>query len=230
MNSFATWSLCAISLVAGWLLGWSFLRLSNRKALASAANRLRAHLMELRLFADEPALVWKAQWDLVKANGAFLWQMLRPLAVLALPAGLLMWQLEPFYAHAPLSVGEPALVIVESPQPQPSPPMLQSADPIRVETQAVRWNGDRNATWRIRAERAGTVQLPLQWAGVSATANVVAGDWFLRIPLSQQVNSARVRIDYPDREYTLAGLSMGWSAWFLLWSSVAAMAAVWRLR
>ena len=93
MESIATGSLTAIGLVAGWLLGWGFLRLSNRAALAAAMNRLRAHLMELRLFADEPALVWTAQWDLLKANGVFLWHMLRPLALLALPAGLLMWQL-----------------------------------------------------------------------------------------------------------------------------------------
>lgn len=230
MNSLATWSLCAISLVAGWLLGWGFLRLSNRKALASAANRLRAHLMELRLFADEPALVWKAQWDLLKANGAFLWQMLRPLTLLALPAGLLMWQLEPFYAHVPLRVGESALVTLESAQPLFTIPTLHSADPIRVETQAVRWNGGRNVSWRVHAERAGTAQLPMRWDQTSGGAAMVAGDWFLRIPLSQQVNGARVRIDYPDRVYTFAGLSMGWTSWFLVWSSAAAMGAVWWLR
>ena len=66
-----TVSLSVISLVAGWLLGWGFLRLSDRKGLAAATNRLRAHLMELRLFSDEPALVWTAQRDLIKPMACF---------------------------------------------------------------------------------------------------------------------------------------------------------------
>jgi len=229
LDSLVTVSLSVISLVAGWLLGWGFLRLSDRKGLAAATNRLRAHLMELRLFSDEPALVWTAQRDLIKANGAFLWRMLRPLAVLAVPAGLLMWQLESFYAHSPLRVGESALVTLESEQLPVSAPTLQSAGPIQVETHAVRWNANRDATWRVRAERAGIVHLPLLWDGGRTQAEIVAGDWFLRLPLTQSYSGARIRIDYPERVFTFAGLSMGWSGWFLLWSSVAAVAAVWWL-
>ena len=227
MTSLATLSLTVISLTAGWLLGWGFLRLSNRKALATAMKRLRAHLMELRLFADEPALVWAAQWDLVKANGVFLWRMLQPLALLAIPAGVLMWQLEPFYARTPLRAGEPVLLTVDWEQPVAAAPRLQSTHAISVETAAIRWNENRSATWRLRASGAGIAHLPLNWNGTTAEAEVVSGDWFLRLPLTQSQNGAHIRIDYPGREFTLFGWSMAWSSWFLLWSSVAAMAAVW---
>jgi hypothetical protein len=230
LDSFATWSLVAISLAAGWLLGWGFLRLSDRKALAGATNRLRAHLMELRLFADEPALVWTAQWDLVKANGVFLWTMLKPLALLAMPAVLLMWQLEPFYARTPMRVGEVALLTMDADQPLTSQPVLQPAHAISVETGAVRWNENRSATWRLRASGAGVTPLPLAWDGGTMHAEVVSGDLFLRLPSSQSSGQARIAISYPERSFSLFGWPMGWSAWFLLWSSVAALAAVWWFR
>jgi hypothetical protein len=230
LNSFATWSLTAISLAAGWLLGWGFLRLSNRKALAGAANRLRAHLMELRLFADEPALVWTAQWDLIKANGIFLWWMLKPLAVLALPAALLMWQLEPYYASTPLRPGEAALLTLEAEQPATGEPTLQPMQFIGVETQAIQWNNNRSATWRVRAAAAGIAHLPLTWNFTTMQVEVAAGDELLRLPSAQSHERARILVNYPEREYSVAGWRMGWAAWFVLWSSAAALAAVWWFR
>jgi hypothetical protein len=224
--SVATWSLTLISLAAGWLLAWGFLRISNRPALAASISRVRAHLMELRLFADEPALVWTAQWDLVKANAVFLWCMLRPLALLAIPAALLMWQLEPFYARTPLQPNAPALLTWESSQAATAAPTLASAGGIAVETPAVRWNGNRNASWRLRAIGSGAAQLPLGQGMVQ----VVAGDSFTRLPLSQSLHGESVTIAYPERQFSLFGWSMGWASWFLLWSSLSAMAAVWWLR
>jgi hypothetical protein len=228
---FATWSLTLISLAAGWLLGYGFLRLSHRTALAASLNRLRAHLMELRLFADEPSLVWRAQFDLLKANGSFLWNMLRPLAVLALPTALLMWQLEAYYARQPLTVAEPTRITLESTQTA----TLNSSPAITVETQGIRWNSGRLVSWRIRPASNGIAQLPFTVNGQPALAEIAVGPAFLRLPAQQSLriadlHRATLHIDYPERRYSLAGLSISWTAWFLLWSSLAAIAAVWRYR
>lgn len=230
MPPVATWSLTLVSLAAGWLLAWGFLRVSHRPALAASIRRVRAHLMELRLFADEPALVWTAQWDLVKANGAFLWNMLRPLALLALPAALLMWQLEPFYAHQPLPRNAPALLTLESAHAAELPSNLEltSTPAIAVETTAVRWNSGRRASWRIRPIAEGIAPLTLN--GRPGQARIAAGDAFLRLPARQSFGNATLAIAYPERLYSLAGLSLSWASWFLLWSSLSALAAVWWLR
>jgi hypothetical protein len=54
-------SLGLISLLAGVVMLWVFRRVSNQGAIRVAKKRLQAHLYELRLFADEPRLVWRAQ-------------------------------------------------------------------------------------------------------------------------------------------------------------------------
>ena len=46
---------------------------SDQDAIRRASNRLMAHLMEFRLFIDEPALIIRAQRDLLIDN----WRLLR---------------------------------------------------------------------------------------------------------------------------------------------------------
>jgi hypothetical protein len=40
---------------------WVFRRISRQEAIRKTKSRLWACLFELRLFTDEPALVWRAQ-------------------------------------------------------------------------------------------------------------------------------------------------------------------------
>lgn len=57
----------------------------DRERLRQSANRIIAHLFEIRLFWEEPAVVWRAQWDLIVENGRLLKLLTIPLIVTTLP-------------------------------------------------------------------------------------------------------------------------------------------------
>src|SRR5215470_5778769 len=84
----AMWSLVPLSVLMGIAMLWVFRRTSNPEGITRAKARVMAHLYELRLFPDEPVLIWKAQWGLLKANARYAGMMLIPVAVMALPMAL----------------------------------------------------------------------------------------------------------------------------------------------
>lgn len=51
---------------------WLFRRTSNQAAIRKVKRELHAHLYEMRLFIDEPLLIWKAKWGLIMANVRYL--------------------------------------------------------------------------------------------------------------------------------------------------------------
>src|SRR5262245_35956842 len=81
----AMWGLAPLSVLVGIAMLWVFRRTSNPEGIARAKARVMAHLYELRLFPDEPVLIWKAQWGLLKANARYAGMMLVPVAVMGLP-------------------------------------------------------------------------------------------------------------------------------------------------
>src|SRR6185295_4349483 len=114
--------------------------------------RLMAHLYEMRLFADEPVLIWKAQWGLLKGNVRYLGMMLLPMVVMTFPMVLLLAQLDCFYGYMPLQPGHEAILTVKLKDAGLSP-SLRAPDGIAVETDGVRLDEGRQISWRIRAAR-----------------------------------------------------------------------------
>src|SRR3954447_14060442 len=113
VNSNVMWSLAPISVLAGIASLWVFGRASNQNAIRKTRKRLKASLYELRLFGDEPALVWQAQKQLLGGNLRLIGLTLRPAMILSIPMGLLLLWMEPFYGRSPLPVGESAIVTMQ---------------------------------------------------------------------------------------------------------------------
>lgn len=172
------WSLLLISAVLGVVMLWAFSRLSNQKAIKQTRNRLKAALMEMRLFGDEPSLLFRAQRDLLTGNGRLLALTLKPALILMLPLILLAAFLEPFYGHAPLPVGEAAVVTLRMKAPidgKTPPPKLESPAGMVVETPAVRAIASREMSWRIRPEREVDGKLRVVLPGEVIEKSITAG-------------------------------------------------------
>src|SRR5437764_9906890 len=75
---------------------------SKPEAIRRAKARMMAHLYEMRLFADEPALIWSAQGGLLKANARYLGLMLLPAVVMSVPRIALFSWLDCYYGYRPL--------------------------------------------------------------------------------------------------------------------------------
>jgi hypothetical protein len=238
------WTLIPISLLAGVAMLWVFARTSNQKAIRAAKRKLQAHLYELRLFTDEPALVWQAQKALLWANLRYIGLMLVPAIVLTIPFGILFVHLEAFYGISPLPVGREAVVTMKLTEPlmaSETAPTLEAPAGIIVETPGVRVMGEREVSWRVRPVRpvSGYLRFELsQQEAVEKKINAGTGPRYLsdrRVasskdllwhPVEKRIHDARVEwieIPYPPAKIHWLGLDLRWFVWFLVFSMAAAL-------
>jgi hypothetical protein len=244
-----------ISLVAiGIAVGLAFLlvlrKLSNQDAIRKIRRQIQACLYELRLFVDEPILVWRAQVRLLALNIRYLAMMLRPALVLAVPMLFLFAVFEPFYGKAPLPISEDAIVTIKLAHPAGPlvvPPILQAPEGIEVATPAVRMQATGQVCWRIRAVKATSGMLRVVFPTEIVTKKIVSGSnpeflstkrvrsvwqlfWYpMESPLPKG-NVDWVEIGYPSRTIHWIGLDLPWYVWLLLFSSVTVIVLMRPLR
>jgi len=242
-------SLAPLSLLLGIAMLWVFRRTSNQEAIGKAKARAAAYLYEMRLFADEPALIWKAQWGLLKANARYIGLMLVPAIVMSVPMVLLFSELECFYGHRPLAPGEAAILTVQLKAPSSgAAPVVRTPEGIVVETDGVRVDGGRQISWRLRATRPAAGSLEIAFPDETVEKSVEAG-----APGPQYVSDRRVssigdlvwhpaegllssrRVDwielrYPEVSVAALGFELPWLVWLLLFSMISALALKRRFR
>ena len=131
-----------VSFVAGFMSTLVVHWTSNRGAVRRATNLILAHILEFRLFLDEPVVILQAQWGLLKANAQLLRLMLVPALILAIPSILLLARLNTVYGLGPLKVGEAVVVSAKEPA------RLTMPAGIVIETPPVRGQGQ--VAWRVR--------------------------------------------------------------------------------
>ena len=229
-----TWSLTAIAIATGIAMLWVFGRFSNAEQAALAKHKIRANLYAFRLYADEPALIFRAQKQLLFWNARYLASMLRPSAVLLVPATLLMFGLDAVYGHRPLSGGGSAIVTAQfggGNDVGSLAPTLEGRG-IAVETPCVRIPSERQFCWRVRAMGAASGSVILRVAGASFAKAVRAGapsgviaerrvaslfDW-LRYPGESRLPSGPLRwieVSYPGATVDVFGYGAHWLLWFV---------------
>jgi len=204
------WTLIPVSAIYGVAAAFVFVRFSDRASIRSTTNRMMAHVMEFRLFLDTPALVFRAQRDLLRENLHLLRLILLPCAILALIFIVLFPQLDAMYGHTPLKAGERAIVTAHAREDS----ILEAPPGIAVETPGAYNVHERQISWRVRA--LGRVSGELKIGSV--TKRIVAGGGLIdgwRIPF----RSPEIEIQYPRA----AVLGVNWMVWFFFISSAAAI-------
>jgi hypothetical protein len=208
------WTLLPVSLIYGLAAALVFRRFSDHVSLRKTINRMMAHVMEFRLFINSPGLVLRAQRDLLRENFHLLRLMLLPCAILALVFIILFPQLDAMYGHAPLRVGEPAVVTARF----DGDAVLEAPAGIRIETPGVHILQDRQVGWRVRPLGRTAGQLKLRYYDRVLTRQIVAGGgliYGMKLPFS----SPAIEIPYPRT----AVLGVNWMIWFFLISTAAAI-------
>jgi hypothetical protein len=135
--------LLAIGAVTGVVSAFVFNWTTDRVAIRRAVNLILAHVLEFRLFLDEPAVILQAQLDLLRANGRLLRLMLLPGLILAIPSILLFVELNGLYGRAPMRIGEAVVVSAKDPGAK-----LTMPSQIRIESPPVHARGA--IAWRVR--------------------------------------------------------------------------------
>ena len=235
--------LALISAASGVGMLWMFRKGSNQERIRIVKRQVQAHLMELRIYGDEPAVVWKALKDLLVSNLRYMGLMLRPAVLMALPFAILLVHLEAFYGRAPLPVGADTTVTLalRGPMDQRAPtPVLEAPPGVAVETPAVRVLDEGQVSWRIRAGAMVSSRLRVRWRNevVDTAMEAGAGPRFVpgrRVssllesvwnPDEPRIGSLDVdwlQIRYPDATLRWLGIRMHWLLWFLAISMLAAL-------
>jgi hypothetical protein len=194
-----------LSVLYGVIAVVVFRLFTDRAAIRRAVNKILAHVMELGLFLDSPALVLRAQRDLMRENLHFL----RLLALPSIILTLLFAPLYVIYGHGPLPVGEASIVTIQMRDAVLPAVQLEAPEGIVVETPGIRIPRDRQISWRVRPTRPNSGDLKFH-----IEHRIVTASFFLHDPAIRSI-----KIRYPQA--TILGCS--WLAWFIAISSISAL-------
>ncbi|NDJ11198.1 MAG: hypothetical protein EBY17_08400 [Acidobacteriia bacterium] len=134
-------------LLYGFATGWLFHRYSNQPALRRALNRIVAHILEFRLFIDEPRLIFRAQRELIRANLGVLRAVAIPLLAATALLAVVWVPLQSQFGKAPMEAGDVLLARVESVADGID---LVTPFGVAIETPALRLPTEAATVWRVR--------------------------------------------------------------------------------
>jgi len=222
-----------ISLLTGLLMLFIYRLTSNQTGIRQVKDRIKAHLLELRLYKDNMGVTMKAQGQILRANLRYLGLNFKPLLVMIVPLVLILAQLNLWFGAEPLVVGRPAILKVELAPETSFPDMefaLETPPQITVETPPLRIEELKEVDWRIKADSPGIFDLTIRAGEQSVLKTVVvAGRPLQKIsalkvrrnfldevlypgekPLPGKNRVRSVELAYPARRLNLFGLRVHW--------------------
>ena len=231
----------AISVVIGLVMVIVFRYTSDQKAIGRAKDRLKAHLLAVRLFQDQLPVVMHAYGKILRGTGSYLRLAFTPFLIAILPITFLIVQLDRYFGWMPLQPAE--IFLVEARVEDPAalndaelqlPPELSSSAP------AVHVPKDREVVWRVVAEREGRYEIKIATGGRTVSKQVVVSPGLARVsPLRLKDNFWKrifasgepaladnspvqsITIDYPPREISFAWMQWNWIVLFFVVSLIA---------
>ena len=235
--------LAAVSLLTALLMLEVYKLTSNQAAIHRAKERIKAHLLELRLFKDSMRVTLRAQAAILKANLSYLAANLKPLLIMIVPLVLILAQLSLRFDRAPLEPGEETLVKVglEEKADLVSLPMeLETSPGLEITAPPVRIPDEHEVAWRLKATAAGPGSLTLRVGGRTLVKSVAVGGrpltrvsplasrgslWKQALYPGERALSAgtpvrSIEILYPAKSLSAFGLRVHWLVAYLILSIV----------
>jgi hypothetical protein len=216
---------------------------SNQKAIRRVKDRMGAHVLEVRLFSDQPGVVLRAYLSLLGNTVLYLRHSLRPLIVLAIPLLLLFGQLEAYFGRTPVARGQDFLLraIFDSENPV-ADSVLRLPSGVEVTAPPVHIESDHEVDWRLKANHPGTYDIRLLLPGSEFLKKVVVGEGLNRVvtdrmrgglwqeivnpgeqPLPLHGLVEQIEIQYPMRVFRFHTWKIEWVIPYLAMTLVAAL-------
>jgi hypothetical protein len=170
--------MAALSLLTALLMLEVFKLTSNQAAVRKAKDRIKAHLLELRLFKDNLRVSLGAQGGILKANLRYVAANLKPLLVMIVPLVLILAQLSLWFDRRPLGPGEETLLKVRLEKGTDLLGLdfgLDVPPQVSVDSPAVRIPDEGEIVWRLRASDEGSGRIRLGLGGRTLEKTVTVG-------------------------------------------------------
>lgn len=226
------WALGAVSALTALLMLLAFRFASDQRGIGIAKDRIKAHLLEIRLFRDEPWLVLRAQKHIIGAILRYLRLAMAPIAVLILPVVYLALHLELFFGYQPLHAGESAMVSVTLDDRVAWDKLevdLAVPDGVLVETPPLRIARAREVDWRVRVLREGIHDIVVTVGETAYPKMMTVADGLHRVipsrergsrlmalfvpgetPLPSNAPVTVISVQYAPRSFELFGWQLHW--------------------
>lgn len=229
------------SVVIGLIIVLVFGYLTDQKAIHQTKDRLKAHLLALRLFQDQIPVVIRCYGRIMLAIIRYLRLALWPLLLTALPLTLVLAQLDRYLGSMPLKAGQTFLVKARVASPEIlSETSLQLPNGLKSSAPAVHVPAENTVVWRVAAETDGDYNVKVQTSSQAFSKRVVVAQGLARLspvrlrgpfwerlfvsgepalPKNSGVQS--IEVEYPSRNIAFAGFAWNW-VWLLFVLSLVA--------
>lgn len=238
------WLMVWLSVLTALLVLLVYKFLSSQEAIRMTKERLKAHLLEIRLFQEDPVLMGRAVRALLGANLTYLRLNMKPFLIVFAPLFLMLAQMESRFGYRPLLPKESAVVrtLWRSGVPltgSPFPALLPE-EGLSLASPPVRIGGKNEVDWKIRANRMGTTGFILKTKDDSVPLRVVVSEKLMPVSprnvpagsldllwypagqvLPRDGDLTAVAIGYPRRDFRLFGTTVHWIWPFLFMSLLA---------
>jgi hypothetical protein len=225
-------SLTVISAVLGVLMLIVFKYTSNQTAIGRVRDKIKGHLLAMKLFKDNPKVILKTPWQIIGQAFLLLFHAIRPMLVMIIPFSLLMGQLGLWYESHPLDINEQAMVVMQlsGSDDDPLPAVsLVSTEVAQIVTGPVRVPSKRQIFWQIKPKEAGSHFLTFQAEGHQVQKELSVGQGLMPVsikrpslniddvimhPAEKPFNGPSpvqsISVDYPARFSSFLGIGL----WF----------------
>lgn len=232
-----------VSFLTGLFMLYVFRFTSNQEGIRKVKNRIKAHLLELRLFKDSFAISFKAQGSILRHNLKYIGYSARPMLVMIIPLILIIIHLNLWFGYKSLSNGEQAILKLKLKDGYDPLEIALSVAPssgFAIETPALRIVEENEINWRFRAEEKGIQDIVLVVNGKEIHKKLVVGERSLsRIsptkvrnnflaqllnpgesPLPSDCPIEAVEVVYPSKNMNLFGWHIHWIIVYFVFSII----------
>jgi hypothetical protein len=167
-----------ISFLTALLMLFVFRFTSNQEGIRRVKNKIKAHLLELRLFKDSLSLSFKAQGNIFRYNLRYISYSTKPLLVMIIPLILILIQLNLWFGYEALNPGQETILKVKLQDGQNPLDINLSLEPsagFNIQTPPLRIEEEEEINWRLQAREKGVHDLTLIVNGQRLTKKVTVG-------------------------------------------------------
>ena len=222
-----------VSLLTSLFMLFVFRFTSNQKGIKTVKNRIKAYLLEIRLFKDNLGRSLKAQGGILKQNARYIGYSGKPMLVMIVPLILILVQLNFWFGYEPFKPSEPAILKVKLKEgflPTETQIDLKTPPGVVIESPALRIDEEREVNWRFSTDQAGIHELGITIGGETVLKRINARPRKLQKispikphnnfldqlfypvepPISESLPLESITITQPEYRFHLFGLRMHW--------------------
>jgi uncharacterized membrane protein (DUF106 family) len=230
-----------VSAIVGLLMVVVIRYTSDQEAIHDAKDRLKAHLLAVRLFQDQIPVVLASYGRILKGTGRYLKLAFIPLLYVIVPLIIMIAQLDRYLGFVPLESGQAFLLKVHTADSATfSEVSLQLPPELATTAAAVHVPAENEIAWRVVAEKNGDYEVNIAAAGQVFSKQAVVSSGVARVspvrlrgrfwermlfsgesalPDNGPIQS--IEVTYPARDIHFAWLEWNWIWLFFVLSLVA---------